>query len=397
MNENRKMMFLDGYSYRTLACVRSFGKRGINFVVGGESKYDLSLFSKYSKEKFTYTSPAINISNFITDINYNIQKFDSYLIFPTSEAAILTCDKHRKEIDGKLLIPKSEEIKIMFSKKNTLKLANALGVNIPTTFFLNDENIAEIIEKISFPTIIKAESSVNIKENKIVTREGTSYIFNKRQLLKEYRKRSKHSSTLLVQEFIDGFGVGISGIFKNGKPIALFGHKRIREKNPLGGPSALAESISIDKELLDSTKRIMGKIGCTGPAMVEYKVDRNTKIPYLMEINGRFWGSILLPLAAGLDLPYIWWKVINNMEVEPEETKYKTGIRGRYLLGYTKSLLLTLKGKPKGWPGFFPSRMEVLNEYLLSFFDKKTKNLLLCKGDVKPFIGRIIEELIIRR
>jgi len=391
MDENSKMMLLDGYSYRTLACVRSFGKKGIKFVVGGESKYDLSLFSKYSKEKFTYTSPRLNILDFISDINSNIHKFNVGLVFPTSEAAILACDKHRKEIDGKLLIPKSEEIKIMFSKKNTLNLAKTLGVTTPTTFFLTNENINEIIGKINFPVIIKAESSEKLKGNRIVKAGGTSYIFNRGQLLNEYQKRIKHTPTLIIQEFIDGFGVGVSGIFKNGKPIVLFGHKRIREKNPFGGPSALAESISIDEELLESTKIIMEKIGYTGPAMVEYKVDRNTRIPYLMEINGRFWGSILLPLAAGLDLPYIWWKVINNIKVEPEETKYKIGIRGRYLLGDTKSLLLTLKGKPKGWPGFFPSRTEVLKEYLLSFFDKKTKNLLLCKGDVKPFIGRLLK------
>lgn len=389
-------MLLDGYSYRTLACVRSLGKRGINFVVGGESKYDLSLFSKYSKEKFTYTSPRLDILDFISDINSNIHKFDAGLVFPTSEAAILACDKHRKEINEKLLIPKREEIKIMFSKKNTLNLAKTLGVTIPTTFFLTNENPDEIIKKINFPVIIKAESSEKLKGNRIVKGGGTSYIFNRGQLLNEYQKRIKHTPTLLIQEFIAGFGVGVSGIFKNGKPIVLFGHKRIREKNPFGGPSALAESISIDKELLESTKRIMEKIGYTGPAMVEYKVDRNTKIPYLMEINGRFWGSILVPLAAGLDLPYIWWKVINNMKVEPEETKYKVGIRGRYLLGDTKSLFLTLKGKPENWPGFFPSRMEALKEYILSFLDKKTKNLLLCKDDIKPFLGRIIAEIIRR-
>lgn len=390
MNEDKKIMLLDGYSYRTLACVRSFGKRGINFVVGGESRYDISLFSKYCKEKFIYTDPGVNISDFISDINYNIRNFKINIVLPTSEKAILAFDRNREKINGDLLIPKTEEIKMLFSKSNTLNIAKKLGVLTPKTFFLNDENINKIIKKIDFPAVIKAECSENVMGNKIVKGGNTSYVYNGRDLLDEYYKRSRRTPNLIVQEFIDGFGIGVSGIFKNGKAIALFGHRRIREKNPLGGPSALAESISIDKNLLESTKKIIGKIGYTGPAMVEYKVDRNTNTPYLMEINGRFWGSILLPLAAGIDLPYIWWKVINDMEVKLEETKYKAGIRGRYLLGDTKSLLYTLKGRPKNWQGYFPTRREALEDYILSYFDNKTANLMLYKPDIKPFFGQLL-------
>ena len=93
MNENKKIMLLDGYSYRTLACVRSFGKRSMNFVVGGESIYDISLFSKYCKEKFIYTDPSVNILDFISDINYNIQKFKywNFLMRTTIDIS----DKHR--------------------------------------------------------------------------------------------------------------------------------------------------------------------------------------------------------------------------------------------------------------------------------------------------------------
>src|SRR5688500_18388277 len=52
-----KPLLLDGYSTRTLACVRSWGQRGIAFAVGGESRWDMSLFSRYSRETFVYTSP----------------------------------------------------------------------------------------------------------------------------------------------------------------------------------------------------------------------------------------------------------------------------------------------------------------------------------------------------
>jgi len=390
MNDKTKIMLLDGYSSRTLACVRSFGRKGIKFVVGAESICDISLFSKYCKEKFIYPDPRISISNFISTINYNIQKFNVNILLPTSEKAILAFDSNREKINCELLIPKTKEINIMFSKYNTLNIAKQLGVLSPKTFLLNDKNIDSIIKKIVFPAIIKAECSENIRGNKIIKGGGTSYVYNEQDLLDEYQKRRRVIQNLIVQEFIDGFGVGISGIFKNGKDIALFGHKRIRESNPKGGPSALAESISIDENLLKSTKKIIAKIGYTGPAMVEYRIDRNTNSAYLMEINGRFWGSILLPLALGLDLPYIWWKTINGMEIRSEEIEYKVGVRGRYLLGDTKSLFYSLKGKSNNWQGSFPTRKEALEDYISSFFDRKTIHLMLNGRDIKPIFGQFL-------
>jgi len=367
MNRNSKFMILDGYSTRTLACTRSFGKHCIPFIVGGETKWDMSLFSRYCKEKFVYTSPNINISRFIVDINHNIKKFNIDVILPTSEAAIIALDSNRENIEAELLMPTSNEIKILFNKKNTLNLAKSLGLRIPSTHYVNGSQIEDIDKsRFEFPLIIKSE------------------------------KRITKCQNILIQEFVNGYGVGISGIFKKGEPVALIGHKRIRESNPLGGPSSVAESIDISAELMESTKKIMKKIGYTGPAMVEYKIDRETSLPVLMEINARFWGSILLPQAAGLDLPYLYWKTINNLKINHDEILYKKGIKGRSLIGDTKSFFLIIKGKPKLWPGYFPNRWESSKDYMSLFFTKNSKNLLLCKDDPAPFYRRVLYEMMIR-
>ena len=125
--------------------------------------------------------------------------------------------------------------------------------------------------------------------------------------------------------------------------------------------------------------------------MVEYKVDRRTGDAYLMEINGRLWGSILLATLAGLDLPYLYWKMLNGIEIQEEEKRYRTGIRGRYLVGDTKCLLLCLKGKPEYWPGEIASRMTALKAYGASFLDPHTRELILTTDDPMPFLGRLIQ------
>jgi predicted ATP-grasp superfamily ATP-dependent carboligase len=48
---------------------------------------------------------------------------------------------------------------------------------------------------------------------------------------------------------------------------------------------------------------LLGQFDWQGVAMVEFKVEANTGTPYLLEVNGRFWGSLQLAIDAGVDFP----------------------------------------------------------------------------------------------
>lgn len=390
----QKVLLLDGYSTRTLACVRSWGKKGIPFAVGGEARSDMSLLSRFAREKFVYISPKRDASAFVQDLNRYSQRFGADCIFPTSEAAIMVCSQRRDALLATPIIPRARDIQLSFSKANTLRLAESLGIAVPKTVFVTPDNpVIERAAALRFPVVVKSESSEVVLCERIGTSKKTAYVFDRSELERECKARLAQQQSILIQEFIDGFGVGVSGLFEDGHPIALFGHRRIRESNPLGGPSALAESIAIEDGLLNATTELFETIGFTGPAMAEYKVDRRNRQAFLMEINGRFWGSILLAPAAGLDLPYLYWKQLNGIEITPEEKTYKVGVKGRYLVGDASGWLRCLKGKPKGWPGEFPSRWRATTDFFSSFFDTNTHDLILDGNDPRPFVGRLLQEL----
>ena len=251
---SKKFMLLDAYSTRTLACVRSFGTHGIPFVAGGHTRWDMSLYSRHCRESFVYTSPYISIARFVADINANIKKFHVDIVLPTSEAAIMACDLYRDRIDAELLAPSGEEINVLFQKRKTLALAQSVGVPIPSTRVVNAENISFLPElNIQLPAIIKSNNSDSIMGDRVVRGGSTVYVYSAKELIEEAGKKLAHCPEILVQEFINGYGVGVSGVFKDGEPVALFGHRRIRESNPLGGPSAVAVSIGISDALYDST------------------------------------------------------------------------------------------------------------------------------------------------
>ncbi|HEY2471988.1 MAG TPA: ATP-grasp domain-containing protein [Terracidiphilus sp.] len=388
----KRVLILDGYSSRTLACVRSWGKKNLDFVVGGESAHDMSLFSRYARRKCVYTSPKQDIARFVSDLNRLSREFSVDHILPTSEAAILACLDHEEELLAVPIIPRRHEIEIAFSKMNTLRMAQSVGITVPKTVLLSREDCEKPeLGELRFPVVVKSESSETVQSAKTITSGKTFYAFGRAELEAECALRRARGESVLLQEFIDGYGIGVSGVFSEGKPIALIGHRRIRESNPEGGPSALAETIEVDGKLLKDSCALIEAIGFNGPAMVEYKVDRHNGRAYLMEINGRFWGTLPLAQAAGLDLPYIYWKTLTGEEIGEDEKRYKCGIRGRNVVGDTKCLLMRLKGSSRAWPGEKIGRASAIRSYCASFFDRQSSELIYAPDDPLPFLGRLVQ------
>jgi hypothetical protein len=94
--------------------------------------------------------------------------------------------------------------------------------------------------------------------------------------------------------------------------------------------------------------------------MVEFRDDGESS-PWLMEVNGRFWGSTQLAIEAGLDIPRAWAELLEGKPVAPV-SEYASGVTLRWLWGDVKRLLTILKGRPPGFPQAYPTRLEGVAE-----------------------------------
>jgi len=67
-----------------------------------------------------------------------------------------------------------------------------------------------------------------------------------------------------------------------------------------------------------------------GIAEVEFRLDSRDGVPKLMEINPRFWGSLCVAMAAGVDFPYLLYRIAVDGDVN-SVSSYRVGVKGRYL------------------------------------------------------------------
>jgi len=378
-----KVLILDGKQRSALASTRSLGSKGVPVVVADESAATLAGASKYCNHTFTYPSPYSDSGNFIETVKKEIKQRDIHIIFPMSEVTTYLILKHREEFPGiSIPFPDFKAFDMLTDKWRLCELSQNLGVTIPETFFIeNPEKVSAIYPDLKFPVVMKPfRSRIPFDQNWIETSVKYAnsivelhHIINQNAYFRNY--------PFLLQEYIHGTGQGIFTLYNQGNPIAFFAHRRIREKPPSGGVSVLSESLGINPSLKHISRTILDYMKWHGVAMVEFKVTPDG-MPYLMEVNARFWGSLQLSIDAGVDFPWLLYQVAAGQKVE-SITNYKIGMRNRWLLGDLDHLYLSFKnGSSRKLTNILKYRKII---QFLNFFKKNTRYEVNRWDDLKPF------------
>jgi predicted ATP-grasp superfamily ATP-dependent carboligase len=257
-------------------------------------------------------------------------------------------------------------LRIVNDKSLVLSLAATLSIPTPRTYTLDSVDQSTDISQLRYPVVIKPSRSRILTESGLLA-AGVDYAADACELAAKLRTVTPAKYPLLLQERIVGAGVGIFACYQHGRPVAFFSHRRLREKPPSGGVSVLCESIPLDQAALDYSQRLLSELRWHGVAMIEFKRDERSGALYLMEVNGRFWGSLQLAIDAGVNFPAIVATISHDTGVEPL-AGYKTGIQLRWFLGDLDALLAVLfhgSGRLNLPPGY-PGRMRALLHFLNS-------------------------------
>jgi predicted ATP-grasp superfamily ATP-dependent carboligase len=275
------------------------------------------------------------------------------VVLPLTEAAMLALLPERESLGADLPCASAESFRRISDKGLLLETAREVGISVPeqrTIAGPAPESWAGL-ETMGFPLVLKPSRSVagGMKLSVQHAADATELESARRRLPAE-------AYPLLTQRRIVGPGVGIFLLVWNGEMRAVFSHRRLREKPPAGGVSVYRESIAAEPGLVAKSRALLERFDWRGVAMVEYKVDEATGTPYLMEINGRFWGSLQLAVDAGVNFPALLVALARG-ESPPKMDRYRTGIRSRWWLGDVDHLLARLRktdaelALPPGSPG----------------------------------------------
>ncbi|MGI8596952.1 MAG: ATP-grasp domain-containing protein [Thermoleophilaceae bacterium] len=134
---------------------------------------------------------------------------------------------------------------------------------------------------------------------------------------------------LLLQERARGRQVSVALVLdREGRVTARFQHL-VRRTWPLdGGATALAVGVAPDEELVEGVARLLREAGYWGFAQLDI-VESSTG-PMPIDANPRFYTSLPLATASGVNLPAAWHAAVTGHPI-PGPRPYRTGVTYRWL------------------------------------------------------------------
>ena len=304
----------DGEQRATLALVRALGRAGIPVTVGSKSLASLAGSSRYCAGRVRYPSPSEQVEAFQRSLLNEIQGGNYKVLFPMTDITMILIAQVRDALEPLIRVPiaTEEQIGQVQDKRQVLLAAMKIGIACPQTFMLHDsEDLESVAGSVHYPVVLKPRLSW-FQRNGEWFSGSVQYAYDADDLKKKYSQSHSLIANPLVQERIDGEGRGVFLLMWNGELKAAFCHRRLREKPPWGGVSVYRESTPFDRELVAQCHKLLQTFGWQGPAMIEFKVDNRDGQAKLMEVNGRFWGSLQLALDAGMNFPLLYYRLADG-------------------------------------------------------------------------------------
>jgi predicted ATP-grasp superfamily ATP-dependent carboligase len=368
-----------------LAVTRSLGRAGVAVTVADEHRHSLAGASRYCREAVRVPSPAQSPDAFLHAIQREVERGKHRVLIPTDDIALSLISAARSRFEGLAVLPfpDAEIVQLAHDKGALMSLADEQGIPAPRTVVVREPaDVERAIRSVGFPAVVKARISRLVVGGQWRSAPGTHYVHNRAELEVACRAVGETVPFPLVQEYVPGDGRGVFALMNRGRLRAAFAHRRLREKPPSGGVSVLSESIALDPQVLEQAERILEALKWHGVAMVEFKRDARDGVAKLLEINGRFWGSLQLSVDAGVDFPYLLYRLALAGDVEPVST-YVTGVRLRWWLGDVDWLLLRLRE---------PDRLRALREFLTPA-GRLARGEILRRDDPAPAVVELSQYL----
>lgn len=287
-----KILVTDGDNRAALAITRSLGKKGNKIIIGERQQPSLASSSKYCYDHFAYPDPAVYMNEFIETLIQVVREKEVDVIFPVSDISTILVSENKNAFEQYCEVPfsNSDKITSVANKAYVANIAKKLGIPVPRTIYISrPEQVYSLPEDMPFPVVVKSYRS-RVKTDHGWISTVVTYANNKEELTYIVKSKNSVEYPLLIQERIYGPGIGVFSCYNLGKLVAMFSHRRLREKPPSGGVSVLRESIPVSPLGREYSEKLFNHLNWHGVAMAEFKLDRRDNIPKLMEINGRFLG-----------------------------------------------------------------------------------------------------------
>jgi len=361
---SRNVLVLGDNDLASLAIVRSMGRAGLKVHLAAWEERLLTRASRYVSRILRLGDPLVDPDAFAAAVLREVQGTAYDLVIPVSDKSLVALMPHASVLAERTVFaaPDARGYFVTHDKAETLQIAQRCGLAVPRSVLVSRrDQLKGLALPGAFPLVLKPVSSVLQGQ----TSRNEVRIARSEDELRQRLPAMMDRAPVLVQAFCPGRGMGLDVLSVRGEIVAAFQHERVHEP-PEGGPSSYRKSAPLDPDLLRAAGSFCAELRFTGPAMFEFKVDPASMAAVLMEVNGRFWGSLALSIQAGVDFPLLLYEclVLGN---EVRVFDYKIPFFVRHTMRDVQWLVKNFRA-PANRPEIIKVKLKDLLKEPLNFF-----------------------------
>jgi predicted ATP-grasp superfamily ATP-dependent carboligase len=379
------LLVLDGEQRASLAVTRALLRSGYAVIVAAHQETSLAGAVRGVSRCRVHKDPLCDPLGYAAEVAALAGACSAVVVLPVTDASAGALLAHRDLLPKGCVVPYAPlSVYDAASDKVVVhRHALARGIAITETWVIEHPDSPLPPGQAVFPGVIKPHRSVVGEHQK--QRTSVQFVADRDECARKLAELDPAAFPVLVQRRIHGLGEGLFFARWQGRTIARFAHRRLREKPPAGGVSVYSESIDVEPGLLAACEDLLDSLQWQGVAMIEGKRDKRTGRWCIMEINGRFWGSLQLAIDAGVDFPALLVRAALDGTVQ-EPPPWRRGVRLRWEWGDLDHLLLRLvrSNERLSLPADAPGRLKTLWQWC-AFLPWRDKLEVFRVRDPLPF------------
>jgi predicted ATP-grasp superfamily ATP-dependent carboligase len=357
-----------------LAAVRALDQAGFEVWAAVESRAALGARSRAPAGLVDVGDPGADPDGFVARLAAGAERVGAAAVLPGSEQSLLAMTGREGAFADSVVVgtPSDEKVLSYAMDKIALGLLSVrAGLDMPHTSVLTAGESADSVG-LTFPAMVKPFRS-ELTADGVLQRFSSERVETQAQLDAALRVLPDGSG--VVQPCIDGRLISVNGVFFGGKLYAANQHEVHRVWPYLAGHATYAETFPMWPERERKVAAFMEELGWSGVFNLQL-IERDGR-DYVIDLNPRFYVSLTLAVAAGLNLPAIWASLLLGLPFETHG--YRSGVRFREETGDTLAILAALRrGELRALRGAVPR--------------PRTAHALFSKEDPRPGL-QLVDDL----
>ena len=323
----RALIVERGDSRGALAAARALAAAGWLVGIGSPDRRGLAVSSRATRAWDRVPRPEEDVDRFVDAVARAVQSRGYEIVFGAGDAEVLALSAAREVLGAAVPYAEHPAVVRAFDKVQLVEMARGVGFPAPDTRPASEDALAAV----RVPTVVKARlhwapgiSSGRV-DTAIVEEPGAAV-----RAAGEVRSTGREP---FLQDFVPGRLIALVTVTDRACRPLVWIQQRSERLWPSrrAGISARARSIPVDPALAGQAVELLAALRWFGLAELQL-VEPDDGPPLLLELNGRFYGSMALALAAGVNLPDAWAR-LGTGRPAPALSSPRAGVRYQWLEG----------------------------------------------------------------